>query len=224
MLEDLRDKAEVPLTAQSLRLLARPELGAVGVAAQGAAPAQTDGGDVSGALPRGGPEAPPTVPCWAPRPGTCWCWTPRPSPSSARAGSRPPPRSWLRAAPGTGGAAWGWRAGTGPCGGSAGPGNRRFGGAGLAPRGVDPPGLGAPGSHGRRDPAGLQPPGPPALGSPAAGPIRGWRGLPGRGLGAALVALGTPPGPSGELRLYRGRTLLCTLRTQLGNPKHPKFS
>ncbi|NWR95780.1 BBS1 protein, partial [Furnarius figulus] len=33
-------------------------------------------------------------------------------------------------------------------------------------------------------------------------------------LGAALVALGTPPGPSGELRLYRGRTLLCTLKTQ----------
>ncbi|XP_072776262.1 BBSome complex member BBS1 [Taeniopygia guttata] len=220
MLEDLRDKAEVPLTAQSLRLLALPphELGPF-VALHKGRPLQRQAVVTClGALPRGGPEGTPECPVLGTESGDVLVLDPEAFTVTCQGWVPSPPAFVVPRGPGDGRCRLGVACRDGTLRGlsRSREHGRILGVLGSRPVGLIPQdwGLLAATADGTLQAFSAQGRRLWTLRLP--GPISGLAGaaLPGRGLGAALVALGTPPGPSGELRLYRGRTLLCTLKTQ----------
>ncbi|GAB0202044.1 Bardet-Biedl syndrome 1 protein [Grus japonensis] len=214
MLEDLRDKAEVPLTARSLRLLALPppDLAAFVELHKGRPLHRQAVVTCLGSLPRGGPEGTPHCPVLGTEDGDVLVLDPEAFTPLCQGWVPSPPAFVVPRGPGDGRCrlALACRDGT-----LYGLHRTRGRGRVLAALGSRPVGLlaqdggvlaaTAEGSLQAFTPQGRRRwslPLPPVLALAGAE-------LPGRGVGAALVALETR-----ELRLYRDRTLLCTLRTQ----------
>ncbi|XP_077028573.1 BBSome complex member BBS1 isoform X3 [Agelaius phoeniceus] len=220
MLEDLRDKAEVPLTAQSLRLLALPppELGPFVALHKGRPLQRQTVVTCLGALPRGGPEGTPDCPVLGTEAGDVLVLDPEAFTVICKGWVPSPPAFVAPRGPGDGRCRLGVACRDGTLRGlsRSREQGRVLGVLGSRPAGLIPQDWGLLAATADGTLQAFSPQGRRLWALRLPGPISGLAGaaLPGRGLGAALVALGTPPGPSGELRLYRGRTLLCTLKTQ----------
>ncbi|XP_071657622.1 BBSome complex member BBS1 isoform X3 [Patagioenas fasciata] len=215
MLEDLRDKAEVSLTSRSLRLLALPPT-AVGpfVEQHKGRPLQHQAlVTCLGSLPRGGPEGTPDCPIVGTEDGDVLVLDPDAFTVLGKSWVPSPP-AFVAPRGATGGR---WRAAVATRDGTLyGVSRSHSRGRPLLVLGSPPAGLLAQGgallvatAKGTMTAIGAQ--GRPLWSLQLPGGVAALAGgsLPG-GVTVTLVALDTPR----ELRLYRGRSLLCTLQTQ----------
>ncbi|XP_033927786.1 BBSome complex member BBS1 [Melopsittacus undulatus] len=204
MLEDLRDKAEVKLTAQSLRLLALPppDLPQFVALHKGRPPQHQPVVTCLGALPRGGPEGTPDCPVLGTENGDVLILEPEAFTLLCQGWVPSPPAFLAPRGPGDGRCRLALACRDGSLYGlsRAHPRARPLCALGSRPVGLlAQEGGGAPCGHGPGGAAGAEPSGPAPVGAAAR--------LPG-GAALALLALET-----GEVRLYQGRSLVAVLQT-----------